>query len=342
MELIGAFGMGFVIWYGGNQVIQGESTPGTFFSFMTALMMLYEPFKRISKSNLAIQKALAGAERVFHLLDSEEYKEEQGGKDAFQPPLQTLDFKDVSFHYPNSEYWALQNIDLQIRAGEKIAIVGPSGAGKTTLVNLIPRFYRPQHGMISLNGKDLSEYQLKSLRLAIGIVSQETILFNATVKENISYGLNGINESMIRNVCQSAQAHDFIQQLPQGYDTEIGERGIKLSGGQKQRLTIARALLKDPPLLILDEATSALDTESERLVQKALENLLRDRTSIIIAHRLSTILSADRIVIMDEGKILDVGSHSYLLNNCSLYGKLYEMQFLDREVTEPFSSQAQV
>ena len=327
MEIIGAIGMGVVIWYGGAQVIAGNSTPGTFFSFLTALMMLYEPFKRISKSNLTLQKALAGAERVFEILDSEEIKEEDDGSVELVPPFQGLRFEQVSLTYPGNSELALDSIDLQIEPGERIAVVGPSGAGKSSLVQLIPRFYLPQSGRIVLNNRPLPEYTLKSLRRFIGIVSQETILFNTTIRDNITYGLDHVTQDRVDEVCRVAYASDFIARLPNGLETMIGERGLKLSGGEKQRLTIARALLKDPPLLILDEATSALDTESERIVQKALENLMQERTSIVIAHRLSTILSADRIVVLNQGRVQGIGSHTQLLDRCPLYQKLYTMQF---------------
>ncbi len=333
MEFIGALGMGLVIWYGGTQVIAGNSTPGTFFSFLTALMMLYEPFKHISKSNMALQKALAGAERVFNLLDSEEIVEEDEGSVDIEPPFSQLSFSQVTFSYPGSHERALENISLEIRPGERLAIVGPSGAGKTSLVHLIPKFYKPGSGRIHLNHRPLEEYTLRSLRRFIGIVSQETILFNATIRENITYGLQNVEPGRLEEVCRIAYAHEFITQLPEGYETVIGERGVKLSGGEKQRLTIARALLKDPPLLILDEATSALDTEAERIVQKALENLMHQRTSIVIAHRLSTVLSADRILVLDNGCIQDIGPHHELLERCALYRKLYHMQFEDQRET---------
>ena len=327
MEFIGAIGMGVVIWYGGAQVIAGNSTPGTFFSFLTALMMLYEPFKQISKSNLTLQKALAGAERVFEILDSDEIREEEDGSLDLTPPFQGLHFDQVSLTYPGNSEHALQDINLEVKPGERIAVVGPSGAGKSSLVHLIPRFYQPQSGRIILNERPLSDYTLKSLRRFIGIVSQETILFNTSIRDNITYGLDQVTGDRVDEVCRVAYASDFIARLPRGLETVIGERGLKLSGGEKQRLTIARALLKDPPLLILDEATSALDTESERIVQKALENLMQERTSIVIAHRLSTILSADRIVVMNKGRIQDIGSHAELLDRCPLYQKLYTMQF---------------
>jgi subfamily B ATP-binding cassette protein MsbA len=329
MEFIGSLGIGLVIWYGGTQVIAGHSTPGTFFSFLTAVMMLYEPIKRLNKSNMVLQRAIAGAERVFEVLDSKEISVEDEGKIELKPPFKKLKFIDVFFKYPNSSEFALKNINLEINPGEKLAIVGPSGAGKTTLINLIPRFYDPLKGKIILNDRTLEDYTLSSLRRFIGIVSQETILFNASIKDNITYGIYDVDENEIIRVAKIAYAHEFISSLPNGYDTIVGERGVRLSGGEKQRITIARALLKNPPLLILDEATSALDTESERIVQNALDNLMKNRTSIIIAHRLSTILSADRIVVMNKGEIIDIGPHRDLLNRCGLYQKLYEMQFKD-------------
>jgi subfamily B ATP-binding cassette protein MsbA len=327
MEFIGAIGIGLVIWYGGTQVIAGNSTPGNFFSFLTALMMLYEPVKRISKSNMTIQKAIAGAERVFEIMDSPEIKQEREGEALLERDFQDLSFENVWFRYPGSEEFALKNINLNIRPRERLAIVGPSGAGKSSLALLIPRFYEPQFGRIVLNGRHLPEYVLHSLRTFVGMVSQETILFNASIRDNITYGMGEVARDKLEEAARVAYAHDFIMQLPRGYDTVIGERGVKLSGGEKQRITIARALLKNPALLILDEATSALDTESERIVQKALENLMHQRTSIVIAHRLSTVLSSDRIMVLDQGGVRDIGSHSELLARCALYQKLYQMQF---------------
>ncbi|MCF8106495.1 MAG: ATP-binding cassette domain-containing protein [Desulfohalobiaceae bacterium] len=329
MEFIGALGMGLVIFYGGLQVIQGNSTPGTFFSFLTAMMMLYEPFKRISQSNMVLQKALAGAERVFEIMDSEEIKEESQGEKVLAPVFQELRFDQVSHWYQGGTEYALRDINLTIHSGERLAIVGPSGAGKTTLVNLIPRFYPYGQGQIRLNETPLEAYTLESLRRNIGMVSQETILFNTSIRDNITYGLGEVDQAELEEICSVAYALDFIRQLPGGFETLIGERGVKLSGGEKQRLTIARALLKNPPLLILDEATSALDTQSERTVQKALENLMQKRTSIVIAHRLSTVLSADRILVMEKGRIIDSGTHAELLGRCALYQKLYRMQFQD-------------
>ncbi len=329
MEMVGALGMSLVIWYGGFQVIEGMSTPGTFFSFMTGLIMLYEPIKKLNRSNADVQKALAGAERVFEVIDAPHIIVEKDGCEPFTPPFKELHFDNITFAYEDLEHPALDAVDLRIKAGEKVALVGPSGSGKTTMVNMVPRFYEPQKGRILLNGRDLKDYTLDSLRRNIGMVSQDAFLFNVSVAENIAYGQEHVNMEAVKQAARAAYAHDFVQALPRGYDTIIGERGVKLSGGQKQRLTIARALLKNPPLLILDEATSALDTESERIVQLALENLMQNRTSIVIAHRLSTVLGADRIVVMENGRIVDSGPHATVVETCPLYAKLYAMQFDD-------------
>jgi subfamily B ATP-binding cassette protein MsbA len=333
MEFIGALGIGLVIWYGGREVITGNSTPGTFFSFMTALVMLYDPIKKLNSANLTIQKALAGAERVFEVLDTPEIAIETGGTRRVKLPFEHLKIKNLSFTYDGATAPALDNINLTINKGERVAIVGSSGSGKSTLVNMLPRFYTPTSGTILLNNRPLEDYTLPSLRLCMGIVSQDNFLFNQSIAENIAYGQKNMTMEQIMEAARAAYAHDFIMKLDHGYETTIGERGVKLSGGQKQRITIARALLKNPPLLILDEATSALDTESERIVQKALENLMQERTSIVIAHRLSTIISADRIIVMQNGKIIASGKHEELLNTSKTYHKLYTMQFADKNKT---------
>ncbi len=330
MEIVGAVAAALVLWYGGMRVIGGGLTPGALLSFLTALAMLYEPIKRMNSANIDIQAALAGAERVFEILDSPHLVAESGGDVELTGPFQELIFEDLRFTYPGGARPALDGISLAVRAGERVAIVGPSGSGKTTLVNLVPRFFEPQEGRILLNGRPLQDYTLRSLRRSLGIVSQDAFLFNDTVSGNIAYGESRqYSVEEIEEAAKAAYAHEFVSELPEGYATLVGERGVKLSGGQKQRLTIARAILKNPPLLILDEATSALDTESERIVQLALENLMRNRTSIVIAHRLSTVLTADRIVVMENGRILAQGRHKDLLETCPLYARLYTMQFAE-------------
>ena len=329
IELILGFGVGIVVFYGGTQVIAGNSTPGNFFSFLTALSLLFKPLQKLNNSNMKIQQSLVGAERVFNILDSRDIHEEQGGSLPLQEAFSGLYFENVTFYYPNFSRPALQNINLDINPAEKLAIVGPSGAGKSTLVNLIPRFYSPQKGNITLNAKDLSQYNLVDLRRYVGIITQDGMLFNTSIRENLTYGMQDVSREKLDEVCSVAQIKDFIDSLQDGYETIIGEQGKILSGGQKQRLIIARTLLKDPELLILDEATSAMDPSSEQNVQKALSNLMQSKTSIVIAHRLSTILTSDRIVVMDNGKILDIGTHAQLYERCDLYCKLYNLEFQD-------------
>lgn len=331
MELIGALGIGAVIWVGGMEVIRGTMTPGTFFSFIAALVMLYDPIKALNTANMSIQNALAGAERVFAILDDPALQTEQGGTEIFDGPLEEISFKGVTLQYGDQSAPALDNISLTVKAGERIALVGPSGAGKTSLVNLIPRFYEPSSGAVHINGLPLEKYTLSSLRQRIAVVSQDAFLFDMSIADNISYGNLVQDEELVKknilDAAQAAYAKTFIDDLPEGYASRVGERGVKLSGGQKQRLTIARALLKDASILVLDEATSALDSESEKMVQKALDNLMQGRTSFVIAHRLSTILEADRIIVMDRGRIVDAGRHEQLLKRCELYSRLYTMQF---------------
>jgi len=328
METIGSFAAGLVLWYGGSRVIAGELTTGALLSFLTALALLYDPIKRINSANIDIQMALTGAERVFDIMDTSDAIAERGGTAIMNEDFKDLRFEHVLFTYNGANRPALDDINLEVRAGERVAIVGSSGSGKTTLANMVPRFFDPQGGRILLNDRPLADYSLSSLRRSMGLVSQDAFLFNASAAENIAYGaLNGYTQEEVEAAAKAAYAHEFIMELPEGYNTIVGERGVKLSGGQKQRLTIARAIMKNPQLLILDEATSALDTESERIVQLALENLMEHRTSIVIAHRLSTILSAHLIVVMSEGKIVDMGKHAKLLERCDIYRNLYELQF---------------
>ena len=327
MELFGAVGTGVVIWYGGYQVISGATTPGTFFSFMTALIMLYDPIKKISTMNSVVQQSIAAAERVFEMLDTKIDITDNDGAIDIREFKDKIGFNDVWFQYNSNNGMVLKGINLTIIKGEVVALVGSSGAGKSTLVDMIPRFHDVTKGSINIDSYDIRDITLNSLRKQIGVVTQETILFNDTVKNNISYGRVDAGMAEIQKAAESAYAHDFIMEMPSGYDTVIGERGVKLSGGQRQRLSIARAILKNPAILILDEATSSLDTESEKMVQQALENLMKDRTTLVIAHRLSTVLNANRIVVIDDGRIVEIGRHDELLSHGGIYKKLYAMQF---------------
>jgi subfamily B ATP-binding cassette protein MsbA len=325
MEMIGGIAFAFILWYGGKQVIGGESTVGTFFSFLTALMLAYDPIKGISRINSTIQQGMAAANRVFSLLDIE--PEITDTKDAIVlPPFRSsIHFKNLSFSYKDEES-VLNDINLEVRAGEALAIVGPSGGGKTTLTNLIPRFLEVTDGEICIDETNIKTCTLKSLRSQIGMVTQQTILFNDTVKNNIAYGDLEATEEQIVNAAKAAHAFSFIEGLPKGFDTIIGEGGSRLSGGERQRISIARAILKNAPILILDEATSALDTESEREVQKALENLMKNRTTLVIAHRLSTIKNADRIIVIKDGRIVEEGTHEALLALHGEYELLHNIQ----------------
>ena len=329
MEFLGGVGIAFIIFYGGYQVIHGISTPGTFFSFLAALLMLYEPWKRLANINNVVQQGVAAATRIFEIIDHiPEIKDRNHALPL--PPIQRgISFQNVSFSYGDETI--LKHINLDIRAGEVIAFVGMSGGGKTTLVNLIPRFYDVTEGTISIDNMDVRDVTLKSLIGQIGIVTQQTFLFNDTVRNNIAYGAIQTSDKRIVEVSRAAHAHDFIINLPEGYDTVIGELGAKLSGGERQRISIARALLKDAPILILDEATSSLDTDSEREVQGALENLMKNRTTLIIAHRLSTIRNADRIIVLSNGEIVEEGTHDDLIVLNGEYSRLYHMQFRNGE-----------
>ncbi|MCG2733581.1 ABC transporter ATP-binding protein [Pseudodesulfovibrio aespoeensis] len=329
MDLVAAGAGATVLWVGGSRVVEGIITPGDLTAFLLCLVQLYEPIKKINMSNHQIQAGLAGAERVFDIFDSPEIQVEDEGDVVFDGTFDELRLEDIHFSYPGTASPAINGVSLTIKAGQRMAIVGPSGSGKTTLVNLIPRFYDPQQGRILLNGTPLGDYTLNSLRRGLGLVSQDTFLFNLSMRENIAYARDEYAMEEVECAARSAYAHDFIMAMPQGYDTVVGEGGVKISGGQKQRLTIARAIMKNPSLLILDEATSALDTESERVVQDALENLMQGRTSLVIAHRLSTIFTADVIVVMEQGKVVATGSHKDLLASCPLYNRLYQMQFDD-------------
>ena len=315
-----------LIWYGGWQIFKGQSSIGVVVAFIHLLRQLYFPVNRISEMNTVLQNSLAAIERIFEVFDTEPDVRER--PDARQlPRIQgEIRFERVSFGY-TPERLILKDIDLAIRPGEVVALVGPSGAGKTTLVQLLPRFYDPVRGSVRVDGVDLREVTLRSLRSQIGIVAQDTLLFSGSVRDNILYGRPDASEAELAQVVKAAHADVFIRELPEGYDTLLGERGAKLSGGQRQRIAIARAFLGDPRILILDEATSALDSESEHLIQDALKRLMRGRTNVVIAHRLSTVLHADRIVVLDRGRIVQVGPHERLLSEGGLYRRLYETQF---------------
>ena len=329
MEVIGVVGVAAIVWYGGMLVIQGEMTPGAFFSFLAAMFMAYNPIRRLSGANNTVQQALAAAERVYEVLDLKTERDRDQGTMTFAGVSRAIEFRGVSLSYSGQTTAALSGIDVSIHAGEIVAVVGSSGSGKTTLVSLLPRFYEPTAGQILIDGVPLSSYTLVSLRARLGMVSQETVLFDDTIANNIAFGRDAASVEEIEQAARLAYAHDFISRLPNGYHTMIGERGLKLSGGERQRLAIARAILRDPPLLILDEATSALDTESERIVQMALANLMKNRTTVVIAHRLSTVQNADRIVVLDRGRIAEIGSHEELLRRNGLYQRLHAMQFKD-------------
>ncbi len=326
MEFIGGGAIALIIWFGGNEVIRGSATPGTFFAFLTALIAAYEPVKGVTRINSTIQQGLAAATRVFALLDVEPEICDKKGALPLAPFASMIEFKEISFRY-NDEIPVLKNINIQVPIGEALAIVGPSGGGKTTFTNLIPRFLDLKEGSITIDGVDIREVTVSSLRRQIAMVTQQTILFNDTVRNNIAYGDQEASEEKIRDAAQAAYALEFIEALPQGFATIIGEGGSRLSGGERQRISIARAILKNAPILILDEATSALDTESEREVQKALENLMKNRTTFVIAHRLSTIKNASRIIVIKDGAIVEQGTHSTLLRQKGEYELLYNMQY---------------
>jgi subfamily B ATP-binding cassette protein MsbA len=327
-EFLSALAGGAVIWYGGLLVLTQESMKASeFLGFLFVVFQLMPPIKELSSVNNRIQEATAAGRRVFEILDTEPHIKDRPNAIGLDTFNSSIDIRNVSFHYAEGDL-VLADVNLSIRKGEVVAIVGPSGSGKSTLVDLVPRFYDPTAGSIAIDGIDLRDVRVRSLRDKIGIVTQETILFNDTVKNNIAYGLEDSPLDRVLAAAKAANAHHFISEMPRGYDSIIGERGVKLSGGERQRLALARAILKNPPILILDEATSALDTESEILVQEAIERLMAGRTSIVIAHRLSTVQHADRIFVLEAGRIVEVGKHEELLRNThGLYKKLYELQF---------------
>ena len=350
MEMVGALILSFLLWKGGMDVIHGVWTAGSFLAFITYAIMTYRPLKNFAELNAQLQLGLASSERIFELLDQAPSVNEMPDAKPLSRFSESIVYENVSFRYlrhghhalasdgaeptNGSEHggmnplWALRDVNLTVRRGEAVALVGPSGAGKSTMALLVPRFYDPSSGHVLMDGQDIKGATLASLRSQIGLVTQEVLLFNETIRYNIAYGKPDASQAEIEDAAKAANAHDFIQRLPQGYDTVIGERGIRLSGGERQRLSIARALLKNPPILILDEATSSLDAESERLVQEAIEHLMANRTAIVIAHRLATVRKADRIVVLERGRIAEEGNHESLIEKKGTYHKLHSFQIL--------------
>ena len=330
IEICGALTIVGLITLARNEIKTGDLTAGQFMSFVVSLLMLYEPVKRLTGLHNIFQQAIGASQKVFEYLDYEDEIQDSPGATRLETFRESIRFENVSFRYPNTpDHYQLREINLEVKAGEVVALVGPSGAGKTTLANLLPRFHDVSLGRVTVDGHDVRDLQVASLRNNVGLVAQDTFLFNDTIERNIAYGRNDFEPRRIREAARNALADEFIERLPNGYNTLVGERGVRLSGGQRQRLAIARAMLKNAPILILDEATSHLDTESEMLVQRALANLMVNRTVIVIAHRISTIRRADRIVVVDSGEIAEVGTHDQLITRGGIYQRLHELQFME-------------
>jgi subfamily B ATP-binding cassette protein MsbA len=328
MEIISAIAIAIVVFFAGYRSMQGAITLGEFVSFLAALMLAYQPVRALAGINVGIQEGITAAKRIYEIIDqkNEIYNDENAP--SLKLKNATLEFKNISFTYPDGTH-ALKNLSAKIEGGKKVGLVGISGSGKTTFLNLIPRFFNLKHGAILIDDQNINNINLNSLRKEISIVSQDVILFDDTIRSNILYGNASASDNEIINACKFAAAQEFIEKLPNKYETIIGENGIKLSGGQKQRLSIARAILKDSPIILLDEATSSLDSESEAVIQKAIENLTKNKTTIIIAHRLSTIMNCDKILVFDSGQIVAEGSHEFLVNNSLIYKNLYEKQIIN-------------
>ncbi len=327
-EMTGIGIMVCVLWYGGHMTLSGELLSSEdFIRFIAILFALMDPIKKLGQFNNDVQISLAAGKRIFDILDTPSSITDRPGAQVKSDFKQKVLYENVSFRYSANSDLVLNNVNLSVEKNKKVAIVGGSGAGKTTLVNLLPRFYEVSDGAVKIDGLDIRDLTMGSLRRLMGIVTQDVILFNDTVANNIAYGMPDYSQDEIKHAATLANAHEFIEKLPESYDTMIGERGARLSGGQRQRISIARAILKNPPILIFDEATSSLDSEAERLIQQAIENLMRDRTVLIIAHRLSTIMNSDKIAVLEEGKIIDEGTHTELLKRCDRYRYLYELQF---------------
>ena len=330
IELVAALGVTLILWYGGHNVIDGKTTPGSLIAFLVYAVNISNPIKRITRVIGNIQRALAAAQRVFNVLDLPEEVTDMPGAKPLPPVKGAVTFEHVSFSYNPGEE-VIHDLSLSVQPGQIIGVVGPSGAGKSTIASLLPRFYNVDSGVIRVDGVDIATVTLDSLREQVGIVPQETLLFNGSVYDNIKYGRLDATEEEVVSAAKAANAHDFILNLPQGYQTKLGDRGVNISGGQRQRIAIARAILKDPRILILDEATSALDTESERIVQDALNRLMIGRTAFVIAHRLSTILNADRIIVLDHGRLIEDGTHGQLMQLNGLYAHLYQIQYSSKK-----------
>lgn len=328
MEIISSIAIAIVVFFAGYRSLQGAITLGEFVSFLAALMLAYQPVKALAGINVGIQEGIAAARRIYEIIDQKNEIVNDENAPSLKLTNATLEFKNISFIYPDGTQ-ALKNLSAKIEGGKKVGLVGISGSGKTTFLNLIPRFFNLEHGQILVDGQNINNINLNSLRKEISLVSQDVILFDDTIKSNILYGNSSASDDEIIAACEFAAAEDFIKKLPQKYQTIIGENGIKLSGGQKQRLSIARAILKNSSIILLDEATSSLDSESETVIQKAIENLTKNKTTIIIAHRLSTIMNCDKILVFDNGQIISEGSHEFLVNNSLVYKNLYEKQIIN-------------
>jgi len=331
IEMVGVIFVVFLLYFGQREIISGRMTAAQFLTFLFFLFRSYDPMRKLSRLHNSMEQSLAAAQHVWEVLDEREVIPEKPNAVELAPLKQAIELRNVSFGYSNETRSVLRNVNLKIPAGSMVALVGESGGGKSTLTKLLPRFHDPASGEVRWDDTDIRDARISSLRSHIALVTQETVLFNDTVRQNIGYGRPQASDAEIEEAARIAFAHDFIQELPNGYDTIVGERGIFLSGGQRQRLAIARALLVDAPVLILDEATSALDAESERLVQRAISNLVENRTTIVIAHRLSTIRRADTIVVMEAGRIIELGTHAQLIAAGGQYRRLYELQFADEE-----------
>ena len=327
LETLGGIAIALVIFYGGSKVISGATTPGTFFSFITALLMAYQPLKRLANLNINIQDGLAAADRIFNLLDQKPEITDLPNAKEYIHKKGEIEFKKVKFSYGSKTSHALNEINLKIPGGKTVALVGKTGAGKSTILNLIPRFYDTQSGEVIIDKKNIKNYKAHTLRKKMALVSQEVTLFDDTIRANIAYGNPNSTEKQLYEAAKKADAHEFITSFKDGYKSVVGEHGIQLSGGQRQKIAIARAILKNAPILLLDEATSSLDSGSEKDIQKSLKKLMKNKTTLVIAHRLSTILDADLIYVIDNGRVLEKGSHKTLMKNKSLYSKLYKLQF---------------